>query len=85
MNPIWLLAPVLCYIAEGPDPDFHYVPEMVWKTLTSAPEDDEGVISARYSYTAGSSTIVNDGVTDVGPVSGRHDPEWDAFMAGELI
>ena len=85
MNAIWLLAPIMCYIVEGPDPDFHYVPEMIWKTLTSAPEDDEGVISATFSYKAGSTTAINDGVTDIGPVTGVYDPEWDSFMAGELI
>ena len=85
MNPIWLLAPIMCYIVEGPDPDKSPIDDIVWKTLTSAPEDDEGVISASYSYTAGSNTIVNDGVTAIGPVEGTHDPEWDAFLAGELI
>ena len=85
MNPIWLLSPIMCYIVEGPDPDKSPIDEIIWKTLTSAPEDDEGVISATFSYTAGSNTVVNDGVTDIGPVAGVYDPEWDAFMAGELI
>ena len=80
-----MLAPIMCYAVEGPDPDFHYVPEMIWKTITAAPEDDEGVITATYTYKAGSTTVINDGVTDIGPVSGAYDPEWDAFMAGEII
>jgi len=85
MNPLWLLAPVMCYIVEGPDPDKSPIEEIVWRTLTSAPEDDEGSISATYSYDAASASVINDGVTDIGPVTGAYDPEWDAFMAGELI
>jgi hypothetical protein len=30
-------------------------------------------------------TITNKGVTEVGPLTGIYDPEWDAFIAGELI
>lgn len=84
MNPIWLLAPVFCYIVEGPDMGTAN-DISIWKTLMSAPEDDEGVISNTYTYAAGSATVVNDGVVDVGPLTGIYDPEWDAFMAGELI
>ena len=84
MNPIWLTAPIMCYIPEGPSTgtadDI-----LIWKSLMGAPEDDEGVISSTYSYAAGSATVVNDGVVDVGPLTGVYDPEWDAFMAGELI
>lgn len=81
-----MLAPVMCYQAEGPDPDtspINYI--MIWKSLTSAPEDDEGVISNTYAYSAGSGTVINKGVTEIGPLDGVYDPEWDAFMAGELI
>ena len=85
MNPIWLLAPVMCYIVEGPDPDKSPIEEIVWRTLTSAPEDDEGVISNTYGYNAASASVINDGVTEIGPVSGIYDPEWFAFLAGELI
>ena len=84
MNPIWLPAPVMCYLVEGPSggtaDDISF-----WKTLMSAPEDDEGVISSDYAYTAGTAVIINEGVTEVGPLTGSYDPEWDAFIAGELI
>jgi len=74
----------MCYIPEGPSTgtadDIS-----IWKTLMSAPEDDEGVISNTYGYDAGSATVINEGVTEVGPLTGTYDPEWDAFMAGELI
>jgi hypothetical protein len=81
---IYLHAPIMCYIVEGPD-EGTANDISIWKTLMSAPEDDEGVISNTYAYTAGSATAINEGVADVGPVSGVYDPEWDAFMAGELI
>ena len=84
INAIWLLAPILCYIVEGPGGDTAS-DEAYWKTLMSAPEDDEGVVAATYSYTAGLGTILNEGVTEVGPLTGIYDPEWDAFIAGELI
>ena len=75
----------LCrYVPEGPSTGTAE-DISIWKTLTSAPEDDEGVISNTYSYAAGSATVINDGVTAVGPVTGIYDPEWDAFLAGELI
>ena len=84
MNPTWLLSPIMCYIPEGPSTgtadDIS-----IWKTLMSAPEDDEGVISNTYSYAAGDAIVINEGVTAVGPITGTYDPEWDAFMAGELI
>ena len=84
MNPIWLLSPVMCYVPEGPDTGTSD-DISIWKTLMGAPEDDEGVISNNYSYAAGSATVLNEGVVDVGPLTGIYDPEWDAFMAGELI
>jgi hypothetical protein len=80
----WLLAPVMCYIPEGPSTGTGN-DISIWKTLMSAPEDDEGVISNTYTYAAGSATVINEGVVDVGPLTGIYDPEWDAFMAGELI
>ena len=83
MNPIWLLAPIMCYGVEGPTATVK--DEVYWRTLMSAPEDDEGVISGTYSYDAGVATITNEGVTEVGPLTGIYDPEWDAFIAGELI
>ena len=79
----WLLAPVMCYSVEGPDTGENDI--NILKALMSAPEDDEGVISATYTYAAGSATVLNEGVVDVGPLTGIYDPEWDAFMAGELI
>lgn len=84
MNPLWLLAPIFCYAVEGPS-EGTAEDESFWKTLLSAPEDDEGVISNRYAYTAGTAVIINEGVTEVGPLTGIYDPEWDAFIAGELI
>ena len=84
MNPIWLLAPVFCYIVEGPS-EGTANDEAYWKSLMTAPEDDEGVIDNNYSYSAGSAVVINDGVTEVGPLTGTYDPEWDAFLAGELI
>ena len=85
MNPIWLAAPVMCYIVEGPDADWTYTSDSIWEALYGAPEDDEGVITATYSYQAAAPIVTNEGVTEVGPLSGIFDPEWDAFMAGELI
>lgn len=79
-----MLAPIMCYIVEGPS-EGTAEDEAYWKTLMSAPEDDEGVISNTYAYAAGSATVLNEGVVDVGPLTGIYDPEWDAFMAGELI
>jgi hypothetical protein len=79
-----MLAPVMCYELNGPS-ETGYGGLVSYKALTSAPEDDEGVISATFSYGAAETTVLNDGVTDIGPVTGVYDPEWDAFMAGELI
>lgn len=84
MNPLWLLAPVFCYIVEGPS-EGTAEDEAFWKTLLSAPEDDEGVVSSDYTYGAGTAVILNEGVTEVGPLTGGYDPEWAAFIAGELI
>ena len=78
-----MLAPICCYQVEGPDTGENDI--NILKALMSAPEDDEGVITATYSYAAGSNTVLNEGVVDVGPLTGIYDPEWDAFMAGELI
>ena len=83
MNPLWLIAPIFCYLVEGPTAGVEDV--TFWRTLLSAPEDDEGVISGTYAYSAGVATITNEGVTEVGPLTGAYDPEWDAFIAGELI
>jgi len=80
-----MLAPVMCFVVEGPDSDVSPIDEIIWRTITAAPEDDEGVISNNYSYGAGSATVTNENVVDIGPVTGDYDPEWDAFMAGELI
>lgn len=79
-----MLAPVMCYELNGPS-ETGYGGLVSFKVLTSAPEDDEGVISATFSYGAAETAVLNDGVTDIGPVTGVYDPEWDAFMAGELI
>ena len=79
-----MLAPVMCYTLNGPS-ESGYGGEVSYKVLTSAPDDDEGVITATFTYAAAETAVLNDGVTDVGPVTGVYDPEWDAFMAGELI
>lgn len=74
---------ICCYIPQGPDSgtadDIKY-----WSTIMSKADDDEGVISRHFSYKGSSGVIVNKDVSDVGPVGGVYDPEWDAFITGEF-
>ena len=79
-----MLAPVMRYELNGPS-ESGYGGLISYKVLTSAPEDDEGVITATFNYAAAETAVLNDGVTEIGPVTGIYDPEWDAFIAGELI
>lgn len=79
-----LLLPILAFVVEGPDSGSTNFEAWYEWLQSQADADDVGAVNTNYSYEGSSGVVQNKDVTDVGPTSGVYDPEWQAFLAGEL-
>lgn len=76
-----------CWIAEGPTPDYHYDSKSTWNNLwTSVPDVDDVGGTGSVSYSPEISASANNLrlTQDIGPVVEDYDPEWAAWLAGEI-
>lgn len=69
-------------IIAGPDTSTYESIQII-KTLTSDANDNGAAVSSYDNERVGN-LASNLGITDLGPIVGTYDPEWQAWLSGEI-